>query len=170
MFLGVQKWGRAPGQSHLGRCSAELGLPGPCSSLQPPVIERLPGSPSQRPHWQRGTFALKTKDQPYGKGHAPCPESGDPVSVLRGRLDPKLQFSGTGSPSPPGPQPSRPLGARRWEPGMQETEGSSLRPRGTFAAITEQPRMVSRPRAAPSAKPLAPHSHPRSPRRWRRAV
>lgn len=117
MFLEVQKWGRAPGQSHLGRCSVELGLPGPCSLLWSPVMEGLHGSPSQRPHWQRGTFALKTKDQPYGKGHAPSPESGDPVSVLRGQLDPKLQFSGTGSPGLLGPPPSRPLGARRWEPG-----------------------------------------------------
>ena len=52
---------------------------------------------------------------------------------------------------------------------LQEMAGSSLRPRGTFVAITE-PWIVSGPWAAPSAKPLVPHSHPRSPRRWRRAV
>ena len=44
--------------------------------------------------------------------------------------------------------------------------GSSLRPRGTSAAVTERPQVVSGPWAAPSAKPLVPHSLPRSPRRW----
>lgn len=44
--------------------------------------------------------------------------------------------------------------------------GSSLRPRGTSTAITEWPQVVSGPRAAPSAKPLVPHSLPRPPRRW----
>ena len=85
--------------------------PGPCSPLRSPVMQRLPGSPSQRPHWQRGMFILKTKDQPYGKEHSPSLESRDPVSVLRSWLDPKLQLS----PGPPAPRPppSRPLGARR---------------------------------------------------------
>lgn len=140
--------------------------PGPCSPLRSPVMERLPGSPSQRPHWQRGMFALKTKDQPYGKGHAPSPESRDPVSALRGRLDPKLQLSGTGSPGPR-PPTQQASGSQALRAGMQEMAGSSLRPRGTSKAITERPQVVSGPWAAPSAKPLVPHSLPRSPRRWR---
>lgn len=60
---------------------------------------------------------MKTKDQPYGKGHAPSLESRDPVSVLRSRLDPKLQLSGTGSPGPPAPHP-----AGLWEPGVESRD------------------------------------------------
>lgn len=127
--------------------------------------------PQSAPSLAKGHVRLEDQRPALRQRACSVPRVRGPCERPQGPAGPQAAVQRDWQPRPPWPptqQASRSQALGAWEI-LQEMAGSSLRPRGTFVAITE-PWIVSGPWAAPSAKPLVPHSHPRSPRRWRRAV